>query len=77
MVFLCAVLTNTSHDTSHDETVLVAAIVSNTDEFNLKNLFKDLNKLLPGSHIPDRFVFVDSIPTNPHGMLFMKLCSST
>ena len=60
----CTVLTSSSENGPQ---LLVAAIVPATKPFQLRDLLKELNKILPSSHIPDKFVCVDSIPINSHG----------
>ena len=62
---MCAVV-SMSVDNHMD--LLVAAIVVQ-GVMDLKRVFETLNGVLPSSHIPDRFVCVDSIPVNSHGGL--------
>ena len=69
MVFSCCVINVPIFSDSH-VFVVTAVIVPIKDLFDLKELFVILNKLLPNSHIPDKFVFVDRIPTNAHGICY-------
>ncbi len=48
--------------------LMVAAIVA-SGVMDLKRVFEALNRVLPSSLVPDRFVCVDSIPVNSHGKL--------
>ena len=66
MVVQCSVV-SVPAGTGRREQVMTAAVVPVEHLFDLKEVFKVLNSLLPSSHIPDRIVCLPSIPVNRHG----------